>query len=82
MQDRRDGQVVNGARNWGAGFMPAVYQGVRVEGGSEPIPNLKTPQGVTEAEQLGKWIFRLQAGRIEIIKTEPTDTAIREQPSP
>ena len=23
-------QVVNGPRNWGAGFMPAVYQGIRI----------------------------------------------------
>jgi hypothetical protein len=47
-------QVVNGPRNWGAGFMPAVYQGVRVTAGSEPIPNLNTPEGVTGAQQRGK----------------------------
>src|SRR5829696_2548304 len=44
-------QVVNGPRNWGAGFMPAVYQGVRLQGGQEPIPNLNTPEGVTDAQQ-------------------------------
>jgi uncharacterized protein (DUF1501 family) len=47
-------QVVNGPRNWGAGFMPAVYQGIRLQGGSEPIPNLNPPQGVSEAQQRGK----------------------------
>jgi hypothetical protein len=47
-------QVVNGPRNWGAGFMPAVYQGVRVTAGSEPIPNLNTPDGVTDVQQRGK----------------------------
>src|SRR3954470_6953245 len=53
MQDSA-AQVVNGPRNWGAGFMPAVFQGVRIQGGTEPIPNLNTPEGVTEAEQRGK----------------------------
>jgi hypothetical protein len=53
MQDG-GGQVVNGPRNWSAGFMPAVYQGVRLQGGKEPIPNLNTPDGVVEAQQRGK----------------------------
>jgi hypothetical protein len=53
MQDRK-GEVVNGPRNWSSGFMPAVYQGVRFQAGPEPIPNLNTPKGVTEAEQHGK----------------------------
>jgi len=56
MQDR-PGQIVNGPRNWGSGFMPAVYQGVRIQGGPEPIPYLNTPRGVTEAEQNGKITF-------------------------
>jgi hypothetical protein len=35
------GRPVNGPRNWGAGFMPASYQGVRIQGGDgEPIPHL------------------------------------------
>jgi hypothetical protein len=29
MQDNNS-TVVNGPRNWGAGFMPAVYQGTRI----------------------------------------------------
>jgi len=53
MQDT-DGQVVNGPRNWGAGFMPAVYQGARVGGGTPPIPNLFTPTGVGTARQRAK----------------------------
>ena len=53
MQDSQ-GQVVNGPRNWSAGFMPAVYQGIRIQGGSEPIPNLNTPEGVADAQQRGK----------------------------
>jgi hypothetical protein len=56
MQDNQS-QVVNGPRNWSAGFMPAVYQGTRLQGGSEPVPNLKNPEGVTSQQQLGKLSF-------------------------
>ncbi|MDB6153962.1 MAG: hypothetical protein JWL90_2415 [Chthoniobacteraceae bacterium] len=42
--------VVNGPRNWGSGFMPAVYQGTRIEGGSDPIANL-VPPGEPDAER-------------------------------
>jgi hypothetical protein len=53
MQDTND-QVVNGPRNWGAGFMPAIYQGTRIQGGDPPISNLRTPSGVSEVRQRGK----------------------------
>jgi hypothetical protein len=53
LQDNNS-QVVNGPRNWGAGFMPAVYQGIRIRGDAEPIPNLNPPPGVSEAQQRGK----------------------------
>jgi hypothetical protein len=46
--------VVNGPRNWSAGFMPATYQGVRIEHGPQPIPDLETPDGVTAARQSAK----------------------------
>jgi hypothetical protein len=46
--------VVNGPRNWGAGFMPAVYQGIRLQASSEPIPNLLTPPGIGEERQKEK----------------------------
>jgi hypothetical protein len=53
MQDNPS-TVVNGPRNWGAGFMPATYQGVRLQAGAEPIPNLSTPPGVGDARQREK----------------------------
>ena len=53
MQDN-NGTVVNGPRNWGAGFMPAVYQGTRILPGNEPIANLNTPEGVSDEQQRGK----------------------------
>jgi uncharacterized protein (DUF1501 family) len=48
---------VNGPRNWGGGFMPAVYQGTRITASSEPIPNLNTPAGISDAQQRGKLDF-------------------------
>lgn len=62
MQDTAS-TVVNGPRNWGAGFMPAVYQGTRIQPGSEPIPNLNTPEGVTEQQQKAKLDFLTQMNR-------------------
>lgn len=53
MQDN-PATVVNGPRNWGSGFMPATYQGVRFSGGSEPVANLNPPDGVSSERQRGK----------------------------
>ena len=46
--------TVNGPRNWGAGFMPALYQGVRFQNEGLPIPNLNPPAGITQSRQEGK----------------------------
>ncbi len=54
MQDVPRAQVAGGPRNWGTGFMPAVYQGTRLDGGAEPIANLQTPAEVGPARQQGK----------------------------
>ncbi|MDZ4686498.1 MAG: DUF1501 domain-containing protein [Planctomycetaceae bacterium] len=62
MQDNQ-ASVTNGPRNWSAGFMPASYQGIRIEGGTEPIPNLNTPTGVTAAQQRGKLDFLNEANQ-------------------
>jgi hypothetical protein len=48
------GQVINGPRNWGAGFMPAVYQGTALQNGPEPIRNLDTPKEVSASAQRSK----------------------------
>ena len=53
MQDNAS-SVVNGVRNWSAGFMPAAYQGIRLQGGTEPIPNLNTPEAVSADLQRSK----------------------------
>src|SRR5262245_38591338 len=36
------GEPLGGARNWGAGFMPATYQGTLFRSGDKPILNLKS----------------------------------------
>lgn len=46
--------VVNGARNWGNGFMPAVYQGVEFQSDGTPIKYLDNPKGVDRREQRQK----------------------------
>jgi hypothetical protein len=62
MQDNRS-SVVNGPRNWGAGFMPAAYQGIRLEEGQNPIPNLYPPESVDTERQLSKLDFLNQMNR-------------------
>ncbi len=62
MQDNPS-TIVNGPRNWGAGFMPAVYQGTRINAGSEPIANLNNPEGVSDAQQRSKLEFLSQLNR-------------------
>ena len=51
MQDFPRSQIAGGPRNWGTGFMPALYQGTRLANGAEPFANLKTPGDVGPARQ-------------------------------
>ncbi|MEM9825235.1 MAG: DUF1501 domain-containing protein [Planctomycetota bacterium] len=46
--------VVNGPRNWGAGFMPAEFQGTRLSEGKQPIAYLNSPDGFSKRRQLQK----------------------------
>ncbi len=39
------------ALNWGAGFLPSVYQGTHLRPTGDPIPNLKRPPELTESTQ-------------------------------
>ncbi len=49
-----DGSVVNGVRNWGSGFMPAVFQGVELNSNGVPIKYLENPKGISKARQREK----------------------------
>ena len=46
-----EGPPEGGAPCWGAGFLPAVYQGTLLRKGSTPILNLKPPAHVGLAQQ-------------------------------
>ncbi|TMQ29847.1 MAG: DUF1501 domain-containing protein [Planctomycetota bacterium] len=46
-----EGTPEGGAPCWGAGFLPAVYQGTLLRRGSSPILNLERPQGVSLEQQ-------------------------------
>ncbi len=50
MQDIK-GTVVNGPRNWSAGFMPAVYQGTAFRVDEQPIQFLSPPEHVGPSQQ-------------------------------
>ena len=49
-----EGGVVNGVRNWGSGFMPAVYQGVEFTSDGVPIKHLDNPKGMNADRQRDK----------------------------
>ena len=57
------GAVVNGPRNWSAGFMPAAYQGTAFQSGPEPIRFLASPKDVSPARQRQKLDFLAQINR-------------------
>ncbi len=46
--------VINGVRNWGTGFMPAVYQGVEFSSEGTPIRHLDNPKDVSARRQRDK----------------------------
>src|SRR5256886_15139310 len=49
-----NGQVIGGPRKLGAGFFPALFQGVRLGSPVQPFSNLKSPPGISEPPQRGK----------------------------
>ncbi|HUR46621.1 MAG TPA: DUF1501 domain-containing protein [Candidatus Saccharimonadales bacterium] len=52
MSDPLDRGLPKGnASNWGAGFLPSVYQGTWLRPKGDPIDNLKPPSGMNNAEQ-------------------------------
>src|SRR3989475_8016509 len=49
MLDDRD--PIGGPKQWGAGFLPATYQGMQFRQGDTPLLHLKPPNGMTDTEQ-------------------------------
>jgi hypothetical protein len=58
-----EGTVVNGVRNWGSGFMPAIYQGVEFNSDGVPIKYLDNPKGVTAERQREKLDLLMEFNR-------------------
>ena len=57
------GRVINGARNWGAGFMPAVYQGTTMQKTGPPFVNLSPPKNVKTPQQRRELDFLAELNR-------------------
>lgn len=48
-----DGGIKSGAPAWGAGFLPAAYQGTVLRGEGPPILNVTRPESITDSQQRG-----------------------------
>jgi hypothetical protein len=68
-----NGWVKGGAPAWGNGYLPGAYQGTLLRGGTTPIVNLATPQGISEAQQRRTIDFINQLNR-EHMKERPEET--------
>ncbi|MCC7186959.1 MAG: DUF1501 domain-containing protein, partial [Acidobacteria bacterium] len=51
------------AKNWGSGFLPAVYQGTLFRQGPNPILNTKLGEGQTDERQRGRLAYLDQLNR-------------------
>ena len=71
------GKAVNGARNWGPGFMEAVYQGTALHSGSEPIDYLQTPKAVGAERQQGKVDLLGRLNRLHAEQREQSELEAR-----
>jgi uncharacterized protein (DUF1501 family) len=48
------GEPTGGTTNWGPGILPAAFQGTPFRAGTNPVPHLNPPAGVTPARQKAK----------------------------
>ena len=69
-----DGHVINGPRNWSAGFMPATHQGTAILGGDTPIAHLRGPEGMKGQEAKMRLLYQInrqhQIGRESNLELE------------
>ena len=63
------------AKNWGSGFLPAVYQGTLFRQGPSPILNTKLPAGQTDARQRARLEY-LEAQNREYARGREDDTSL------
>jgi hypothetical protein len=72
--DHRGGPI-NGAPNWGNGYMPAAYQGTQFRDTGDPIVDLKPPATRTPDQQR-KWLMLLHDLNEKHAASNPTDTEL------
>lgn len=63
------------AKNWGSGFLPAVYQGTLFRQGPNPILNTKLPEGQSDERQRARLAF-LEAQNREYAIGREDDTSL------
>jgi hypothetical protein len=63
------------AKNWGSGFLPAVYQGTLFRQGPSPILNTQLPAGQTDERQQARLKF-LEAQNRDYARAHEEDTAL------
>ena len=72
--DHRGGPI-NGQPNWGAGFMPAAYQGTQFRSTGDPIVDLRPPKEVSRERQR-KWLDLLGELNREHLARNPEDNEL------
>ncbi len=71
-----EGTPEGGTPCWGAGFLPAVYQGTVFRPGASPILNLNPPKGVTPQRQRRTLDFLQSMNELDTLDTD-TEMAAR-----
>ena len=72
-----EGTPEGGAPCWGAGFLPAVYQGTVFGAGPNPILNLKPPPGMTPERQKGALELLQKMNELDTPLDSDTELAAR-----
>lgn len=69
------GGPINGAPNWGNGYMPAAYQGTLFRSVGDPIVDLQPPAGMTPERQR-RWLDLLNRLNAEHLSRNPEDSEL------
>lgn len=68
--DHRGGPI-GGAPNWGAGFMPAAFQGTQFRTAGDPLIDLSPPEGVSAQEQQRQLALLRRLGQMQQDRLPP-----------
>ncbi len=64
------------AQNWGAGFLPGVFQGTALNGQGPPIDNLERPRGLSDSEQRSQLDLLGKLNRHHLEDSSPGEAAM------